>query len=146
MNDSSSENIWNLLLTHVQAEFPVDQYKVMFSPFDRRSGVYMYIRSAKIEKNATTLVANSLFECDGLAFTISSGSLFVNDACRGLGYAQRLMRAKIAWAAEINYRIIATVNDWNDVQIHILSKFGWHRCNDKIRGDNSVWIYTPTKE
>jgi len=74
-----------------------------------------------------------------------STQTYVIEEKRGQGIAQELMKLKIALAREFNYPcMLATARLDNEVEIHILEKFGWERGHEFLnnRTDNQLAIYT----
>lgn len=71
---------------------------------------------------------------------VISGGLYVVSGNQNLGIGQRMMRAKIEWANKQHYTLLATIRDHNEVQKHILTKFGWQYVGADL------WAYMPIKE
>lgn len=139
MDESSSSTIWDELKNLIEQEFPADQwFKVNVGVWGDGSGALVQITRPGFD---AFLLNNALFRVFHLG-TVASGSLYVSMYDRNKGYAQRLMNAKIAWAKQMNLRLMAAVHNNNAPQIRILQKYGWDRtCSDM--NESTIWVYTP---
>lgn len=98
--------------------------------------VLVYKRSSRI-----CAVANcSLHMIDKNSFIMLSTGLWVHENYRGRGIAQLLMELKKYLAKEWGTtRMIATISQTNNIQRHLLQKYGWRILD---RGASDLWVVT----
>lgn len=104
------------------------------------------IKFSIVEDEGYGLAGFTLVEQKNCCGILVSTSTYVNKNLQGQGYAQEMMKLKIALAKEFGYSLLlATVDIKNSLaEVHILEKFGWTKDKEFVnsRTKHTLGIYT----
>lgn len=104
------------------------------------------IKFSIVDEDSYGLAGFTLIEQKNCCGILVSTNTYVNKNLEGQGYAQEMMKLKIALAKEFGYSLLlATVDVGNSpAEVHILEKTGWTKKDEFVnkRTKHTVGIFT----
>lgn len=117
----------SLLLKFLDAElnkFPMYKAAVYVNHYDDILG--RELRISIIDEDPKFIGGNLLVDMrDTLDNAVVSGGLWIDYRLRNKGLGQALIRAKCAWADELEFNLLMRVPKTSEKGIHILNKYNW---------------------